>query len=264
VILLLVLGGLAAIRPSNDRPWVADQKIMPHVEFLGDTAVRVRNVRNFRWTAPDSVPRAAYYDSVYDLRRVRDVSYIVTPFSKWRGPAHTFVSFGFDDSTYVGISVEARKEIGETYSIAKGLLRRFEVMFVVADERDLIPLRANKWGDEIEVYPVRATPAQARAMLVGMLRRAQKLETRPEFYGSLRNNCTTNILDQANRIATKKIRYGYKVLLPGYSDELAMDLGLLDTSLPLDEARKRFRVNERSALYLDRADYSVRIRSSAQ
>ncbi len=234
---------------------------MPHVEFLGDTAVLVRNVRNFRWTAADSVPRPAYYDSVYDLRRVKSVSYIVTPFSEFRGAAHTFVSFGFDDSTYVGISVEARKEVGETYSIAKGLLRRFEVLFVIADERDLIPLRANKWGDEVEVYPVKASPAQSRAMFVGMLQRAKKLETKPEFYGSLGNNCTTNILDQANRIATRKIRYGYKVLMPGYSDELAMDLGLLDTDLPLAEARKRFRVNERSSLYLDDPLYSVRIRA---
>jgi hypothetical protein len=254
------LGGFAAIRPSNNREWVSEQSILPAVTFVGDSIVRVAHVRNYDWTS-DSSGRASYYDRDYDLRRIASVSYIVTPFAKnWRGPAHTFVSFGFDDSTYVGVSVEARKEVGETYSIAKGSLKRFEVMFVVADEHDLIPLRASKWGDEIIVYPVRATRAQARAMFVGLMGRAHKLETKPEFYGSFRNNCTTNILDQVNAIATKKIAYGPKVLLPGYSDELAMDLGLLDTALPLDSARVRFRVNERSRMYLHDPRYSVRIR----
>ena len=256
----MVLIGFAAIRPSNDRAWVSDQARLPAITFVGDSLVHVKNVRNYDWTS-DSAGRPGYYDRTYDLRRVSRVSYIVTPFAdNWRGPAHTFVSFGFDDSTFVGVSVEARKEVGETYSIAKGSLKRFEIMFVIADEHDLIPLRANKWNDEIIVYPVKTTRVQARAMFEGMMRRAHKLETEPEFYGSFRNNCTTNILDQVNAIASKKIPYGRRILLPGYSDELAMELGLLDTTLPLDSARVRYRVNERSAKHLGDPHYSVRIR----
>lgn len=262
--LLVSLSAFAAIRPSNDRVWVPEQRVLPTVSFIGDSLVRIANVRNFDWTSTDSSapPAPRYYDRTYDLRHVSSVSYIVTPFSRsWRGPAHTFVSFGFDDSTYVGISAEARKEEGEKYSIVKGMLKQFEMMFVIADEHDLIPLRANKWGDDVDVYPVKATRDAARALIVGMLQHAQRLETKPEWYGSLRNNCTTSILDEANRVAPKKIRYGWKVLLPGYSDQLALELGLLDTDLPLAQARERFRVNERSAKYLHAPDYSVKIRT---
>jgi hypothetical protein len=242
---------------------VAEQAILPAITFSGDSLVHIAHVRNIDWTARDTAPVLRYYDRTYDLRHITSISYIVSPFApSSRGPAHTFVSFGFDDSTYIGISVEARKERGETYSIAKGMLKRFEIMFVIADEHDLIPLRANRWGDEIEVYPVRATREQAAAMFTGMLRRAHKLESEPEYYGSLRNNCTTNILDQVNHLRKKKIPWGRKILLPGYSDELAMELGLLDTTLPLAEARKVFRVNERSARYLNDPRYSVRIRQA--
>jgi hypothetical protein len=258
---VLFLTGFAAIRPSNDRNWVTEQAVLPAVTFHGDSLVTVHNVRNFDWS--DSVPAPRYYDRTYDLRTVKSVSYIVTPFAPgWRGPAHTFVSFGFDDSTFVGISVEARKEAGETYTIAKGSLKRFEVMFVIADERDLIPLRANRWGDDVLIYPVRLSRAQARLLFMGMLRRAHELETKPEFYGSLRNNCTTNILDEANRVATKKIRYGWKVLLPGYSDELALEKGLLDTDLTLEQARQRFRINDRSRAYAHDPRYSSLIRAA--
>jgi hypothetical protein len=204
----------------------------------------VRHVRNFDWTASDSAPREGYYDRTYDLRRISSVSYIVTPFSDgWRGPAHTFVSFGFDDTTHVGISVEARKETGETYSIAKGMLKQFEVMYVIADEHDLIPLRANRWGDQVIIYPVKTSRGNARSLFTNMLQRAHRLEGRPEFYGSLRNNCTTNILDAINLIREKPIRYGWKVLLPGYSDELGIELGLIDTNLPVAQARERFRLD---------------------
>jgi hypothetical protein len=63
-----------------------------------------------------------------------------------------------------------------------------------------------------------------------------------------------------NEIATKKIKYSRKILLPGYSDELAMDLGLLDTDLSLEDARKHFRVNEKSAKHLNDVHYSTLIR----
>jgi hypothetical protein len=50
------------------------------------------------------------------------------------------------------------------------------------------------------------------------------------------------------------------VLLPAYSDELAYDLGLIETALPLDEARRRFRINDRAARYADDPAFSRRIR----
>ena len=258
---VILLTGFAAIRPSNNREWVVEQAVLPTISFDGDSLVTVRNVRNFDWS--DSTPAPRYYDRTYDLRRVASVSYVVTPFAEgWRGPAHTFVSFGFDDSTFVGMSVEARKEAGESYTVAKGALKRFEMMYVIADEHDLIPLRANRWGDAVLLYPVRLTREQARALFVVMLERAHGLESEPEFYGSFRNNCTTNILDAANRVATKRIRYGWRVLLPGYSDELAMEKGLLDTELPLEQARVHFDITARSRRFAGDPDYSRLIRAA--
>ena len=50
-------------------------------------------------------------------------------------------------------------------------------------------------------------------------------------------------------------------LLPGYADELAFELGLLDTDLSFEETRRRNRINERARRYADSADFSVRIRN---
>jgi len=185
----------------------------------------------------------------------------VSPFgANRRGPAHVFPSFGSSDSQYVAISVEARKEVGEEYSVWKGLLKRYELMYVIADEHDVIPLRTEVWGDPVHLYPTRATPEQARQIFVRMLERAEALRTRPVFYNTVSNNCTSNIVEPINEIATRRIRFGLDLLLPGYSDARAHRLGLLDTDPPLEEARRVSLVNDRMAAALDEAEFSLRIR----
>jgi len=156
--------------------------------------------------------------------------------------------------------VEARREADEEYSVWKGALRQYELMYVIGEERDVIGLRAVTWNDPVYLYPVRATPAQASALFVAMMRRAQALETRPDFYNTFTNNCTTNILDPVNQIASRRIPFGIDVLLPGYSDELAYRHGLIDTDLSLEQARERFRINGRAQAAAGKPDFSARIR----
>lgn len=258
----LVLGVGAwqlSLRPSHARTWAQEQAVLPHVTIRGDTA-RVEHLRDFAHTSDTTaVPR--YASRAYDLRQVRRVWYVLSPFNPdWRGPAHSFFSFEFTDGAFVSVSVEARREAGEAFSTVRGVLRQYELMVVVGTERDLVGLRAVTWADPVYLYPGRATPAQARALLVALLRRAQALERRPEFYNTLTNNCTTNLLDAVNGVRETPIAYGLPVLFPGYSDALAYDEGLLDTDLPLDSARAAFRINERAAAAALAPDFSQRIR----
>lgn len=259
VLMLATLVGWTSMRPSNGREWLPEQQLLPRAE-IGTRRVTVSNVRNFRW-GPGGVVQPAWERRTYDLEGVRSVWYVLTPFSRdRRGPAHAFVSFGFDDGSYVSISVEARREAGEAYSIGGGLLKRYEIMYVVGDEADLIPLRVSR-GDDVYVYPVRSSRAQARALFVGMLTRANELRARPEFYDTVRNNCTTNLLAHVNTLAARPIRYGRRILLPGYSDEVALEHGLIDTGLSLADARSRFLVNDRVLRHPGRDGFSEAIRN---
>ena len=260
LLLLGVVALLAGRRPSNERAWIPEQAVLPSVRFEGNR-VHVRNVRDFTFrSATDFTP--GYRDRTYDLDRLERVWFVLSPFNRdWRGPAHAFLSFGFSDGQYVSLSVEARREVGEAYSVVKGALREYEIMYVVGEERDLIGLRAVAWDDPVYLYPVRATPEQARELFVRMLRRAHELESRPEFYNTFLNNCTTSILDPVDRIAPGRIPFGWEVLLPGYSDQLAHERGLLDTDLPLEQAREAFRINERAKAAAGDPAFSTRIRS---
>lgn len=260
---VLLLGYLAmrfTTRPSHGRAWRPEQAVMPSITFDGGR-VHVRGVRDFAFrSATDFTP--AYRDRTYDLEKIERVWFVLSPFTReWRGPAHSFLSFEFSDGQYVSVSVEARRETGEAYSIWKGALRRYELIYVIGEERDVIGVRAVTQDDPVYLYPARATPEQARTLFVAMLRRAQELEHEPTFYNTFTNNCTTNILDQVNRILPERIPFGLSILLPGYSDRLAFERGLIDTELSLEQARARFEINDRARAAIRDPDFSTRIRS---
>jgi hypothetical protein len=250
---------LMAHRPSSDRPWLDQQARVPGIAFDGDV-VHIRNVRNTEYRSADDYT-VRYEDRSYDLDRLERVWLALAPFSHgWRGPAHIFLSFEFADSQFVAVSVEARREQGEEYSIWKGMLRRYELTYVIGDERDLLGLRAIHWNDPTYLYPVRATPEQAREVFTRMLRHAQQLEEQPEFYNTLFSNCTTNIIRPVNQFATNRIRYGWQVLLPGYADDLAWAMGLIDDDGTFEDVRARHRINERAQAARDAEGFSEQIR----
>lgn len=251
---------IVAIRPSNGRDWAVDQQRLATGLIDGDR-VHIRNLRNTLYRSTQDFD-VRWEERSYDLRRLQSVWFVVEPFADWRGPAHTFLSFGFEGGDYVAISVEIRKEKGETFSPLRGLLRQYELAYVIGDERDLVGLRANHRRDDVFLYPVRATPQAMRALFVSMLERANQVAASPEFYNTLTNTCTSNIVEHINVIAPGRVPFSYKTLLPAYSDDLAFDLGLIDTQLPRDRYRAPHRINDLAALHADSVDFSAAIRAN--
>jgi len=260
VALVVAALALALVRPSNERDWAPEHARPPRAEFDGDR-VLVRDVRDFRQRADGSVMRR-FEDRSYDLTRLETLWYALAVFDGegWRGPAHGLFSFGFAGGAYVAISVEARKEVGETYSWWRGLFKTYELIYVVGDERDLLLTRAVHRPDVVYLFPVAATPEKIRELFVDMLERADALRESPEFYNTLTDNCTSRLRDHVNAIAPGRIPPSWKTALPGYSDELMANLGLLDSTLPLEQARLRYMINDRARRHAGAADFSRAIR----
>lgn len=244
-------------QPSNDRDWTIDATILPEINIDGEN-ISIKNIRNFTYrTTSDYTP--AYYDRTFKLSQIQNVWFMVEPFSKG-GAAHTLLSFEFNDNTYIAISVEIRKEKGESFSALKGLMREYEIVYVIADEKDVIKLRANYRKDKVFLYPGQTTPEKAQTLFLSMITRAKKLQEKPEFYNTAINTCTTNIVSHINAITPDKIPLSWKVLLPAYSDELAYKIGLLDNSIPFKELRNKHLINTLSEQYANDSEYSKRIR----
>ncbi len=244
--------------PSNDRDWEEDQKILPYAE-IQDDSIKIFNIRNFKYSSETSYEKA-YYDKTFQLDDLEKVYFVVEPFSDFAGAAHTFLSFEFTNDTFVSISVEIRKEKGEAFSALTGLFNNYELMYVIADENDAVKLRSNFRKDKVYLFPVNAGKEKIKKLFMDMLKRTNSLKDNPEFYNTLYNTCTTNIMHHVNVISPKKIPFSYKVLFPGYSGELAYDLELIETTLPYEEAKSKYLINERAMKYADDINFSRKIR----
>jgi hypothetical protein len=245
--------------PLRRSTWAPGHSFLARADFEGDSAVTIRQLRDFAYAA-DGAPITRRQDARYALDRLTSVWFVLTPFSStFRGPAHAFLSFGFDDGRFVAVSVEARREAWEEYSLVGGMLRRFEVAYIVGTERDLIGRRALHDGDDVYLYPVETTPERARRLFREMLERANHVQDVPEFYHTLWNNCTTNIVDHVNRVVPGRVPPSFRVLLPGYADALALSLGLI-RGRSIDEVRARYRVNDRARAAAPGEDFSAAIR----
>ena len=246
------------IEPSNDRDWAPEVARLPRATVVGDL-VTIHDIRNFDYrTETDFTP--AYYDRTFDLRRL-DALDLVTAY--WMGPAiaHVFLSFGFGED-HVAVSVEARKERNEGYSSVQGFFKRFELIYVVGDERDLIRVRTNYRRDppeDVYLYRVRAPIENIRRLFLEYVRAINELAERPRFYDTLTTNCTTTIVLHT-RVNPEHAPLSWKVLLSGHAAEYVYERGRLDTSVPFAELQRRSRIND-AARAADRApDFSRRIR----
>ncbi|MBA3481625.1 MAG: DUF4105 domain-containing protein [Pirellulales bacterium] len=248
--------------PSNVRSWTEEQAVLPYAEFRGNSIV-AHNVRHCRYFNEETFV-VEHEDRTYDLGHLQAVDFFMIPFEDMPRLAHTMLSFEFvppdGPPQYLAVSIEIRKEQGETYAAWKGSARQYELMYVLADERDVVQLRTNHRGEDVYRYRTTATPDQARMMLVDVLARTNQLASRPEFYGTFSNNCTTNLVDHVNRIKPNRLVYDYRVLLPGYSDKLAFDEGLIMPHGTFEETKQRAYINGKALAAANQQDFSQAIR----
>lgn len=242
--------------PVDAGDWSLDQAAVISVVTRGDS-VTVTNVRD-----ADPATRVPTWGSrTVDLARLDSVWLVVAPFSEgWRGPAHIFVTFGLGGREYLAISVEARRSPGDAYSILAGTFDQYEVIYVVGTERDLIGRRVHDAEGPVYLYPIRATPAAIRTLFTAMLARGAALKAHPEFYNTLTNNCTSNLLRHVQPLVDRPIPSALVSVMPGYADAVAKGLDLIADNADIGTVRARYRIDGIGRPALDSADFSSLIR----
>jgi Domain of unknown function (DUF4105) len=237
-----VLAWWLSIPARNDRDWQPDVARTPTAAFEGSVAT-VRDVRDFDYrTETDFTER--WDTRRYDLDRVKGVDLFV---SYW-GPtlyAHTILSWEFEDAPPLAVSIETRKEKGESYSALLGFFRQFELVYVVADERDVVRLRTSYRGERVFLYRLSTPPAAARALLEQYLSEANALAAHPAWYNAFTQNCTTAIWHNVRALSPDN-PFDWRLLANGYLDRLLYERGTVDTTLPFAELRERSDVTERA------------------
>ena len=281
-VLPILAGGLApmlallvwwgTIQPEADRAWAADvaQLVVIESDEHQPDMVQLRNVRNFAWRS-DSDFTARWEDRRYNLAQLESVDVAL---SYWMGPAiaHTLVSFGFADGQHLVFSIEIRKEQHEQFDALAGFFKQYEMALVAADERDILAVRTNVRGEQVQMYRVNMAPDAMRELFMAYARQASQLAFAPRFYHTLTANCTTIVWQLARRIG-QALPTDWRLLASGYLPEYLRDVGALASMQPLELLRAQGNITQRAAAWQPApgateeeasADFSRHIRAGMQ
>src|SRR5262245_2871909 len=245
------------IQPSNDRDWQPDVARLPTAEIQGNK-LTVHNVRNADYRSETDYT-LRYEDRTYDLSRLTGLDLFMI---YWGSPAiaHTIMSWQFEGSLPLAISIETRKQVGQEYSAVEGFFKQYEIIYVVADERDVVRLRTNYRGEEVYLYRLKTPPPLARALLLDYVQSMNELAERPQFYNALTDNCTTTIRRHVKLVNPNAPPFDWRMIANGYGDELMYERGNVETRMPFPELKARSRVNTRAKAADQDPAFSFRIR----
>ncbi|NEX45081.1 Lnb N-terminal periplasmic domain-containing protein [Pseudotabrizicola algicola] len=221
--------------PRDDRTWAADVRHGVTGEIDG-SRVTLRNVRNFRWQDADTAEEN-WEVRVVDAARITSLDMFT---SVWDSPliAHVLVSFGFDDGQRIVFSGEIRREKGEVYSALGGFFRRYELVMIAADERDIVHLRTDARGERVSLFPVSLEPEVRKQLFMNFVNRANELAAEPEWYHTIWANCTTVPFRLVKTIAPS-VALDWRVLASGYLPAYLHELGVLPPDMPLPDILQR-------------------------
>lgn len=270
---LLVLMLTWSAKPSRQRNWAADNQYQSTIAIDGDGLITVNRFRSRPQSADhqqSGSPRPVSWSELrFRLRDLRRVWFVVHRFTSLESIAHNFLTFEIQregKSDYLTVSVEVRREPGEQFSPIKGLYQQYELIYVIADETDQIGSRTVlRSNDRVWMFPVNADSSEVQTLFKSIAKRVNRLAEYPEFYHSLTNNCTNNLVVHTYGLTPTKLDWlDPRVVLPGLADRLAFARGLIGNSnLSFEELAAQHQIDDAARRHGLQPGFSEAIRHAS-
>ncbi|MDB4940048.1 MAG: hypothetical protein JWO40_473 [Candidatus Doudnabacteria bacterium] len=194
--------------------WELDQKIIPNI-FFDKNIVSIKNIRNFRYRAEFDYD-VDYYDEVFDSDQIQQALIGFVHFSKNPFIAHALIKFEFKNNTHIVFSVEIRRKVNQKFSSWKTILPFYKIMYVLADQQDVITLRNNYRQNElVNQYKLDLNLNQLKALFLEMCKQAEEVNNNSKSFHLFFNSCASNLVQHLNNTSDFKIPWFYKYFAPG-------------------------------------------------
>lgn len=218
---ILLLGAAAHYTgpPRHDRNWYPYLSRTAQVDIDAERFV-IDPVSNWSYLGAAATDRT-YSSAAFDFSQLRGVWFMLEPQPGSQLAAHTLLLFEFAGDRLLGLTIEARREVGEDYSALRGVFNTFELAYVWASARDLLTRRVVMLDHEVFLYPVAISAAQSQTLLRRLLERTDVLEMQPRYYNTLFSNCTNELAKAAG------FDWAPAFILTGRSDEYLFDNGVI-------------------------------------
>ncbi len=213
-------------KPSHDRKWEFGQEKL--VNFAFDTVnknkVKIKNFRDFDWNSRNDVKK--WTEKEFDINNIIGIDIVIAHFN---GIGHIFLIFNLLDGTGIGMSIEARRDGGEKFTILGGLKFDYELIYIFASKKDLISLR-RKRKEKLCLYQTKINAKKSQILFKLFAQKANKIYKKPEFYHIFFRNCGNLISDELKKISGKKfLFFGIMFFLPNITGKILFDMDIVKT-----------------------------------
>jgi hypothetical protein len=248
----------SSIQPMQNRNWQPNVAETAWTERDGDK-ITIHNLRNFEYQ-PSQPPKPRWETRVVDLNELRAVDLFI---NFWGSTliCHPIVSFQFGPDQHVAISVETRMAQRQSYSTIRGFFKQFALIYIVADERDVVRVRTNYRHEQLYLYRTSIQPERARALFLSYLKTVNALHEHPQFYNAITSNCTTNVRTHTAATTTKPAPWDWRMLVNGTVDELVYENGGFASHLPFAELKEKSLIDAQAQAADQAPNFSEQIRS---
>lgn len=246
------------LEPSNNRNWESGTEKLPSIRIKSNL-ITILDVRDFHFQS-GKITLTNYISRTVDINNLEKVWFIVEPFSKFSGVAHTYFVFDFKEEEPIAVSVEARREKGEDYSALAGIFNQYELIYIWGTESDETIRRVIYEKNKLYMYPLKISPEGARNLFLQLAEQTQSLELNPRFYNTLFSNCTNELAKSANRIKPNAVPLNIALFLPGYSVKELYKLGYLPKKFSVDQLQQKYFISDYVQENYQLADFSDKLR----
>ncbi len=247
-------------RPS-DASWIPSHARMASAVIMEDDIT----IKNFRAaTYPEGKEVVEWVTRSVRPTEIEGAELVLQRFGALEAMAHAMVTFRLTSGEHIAVSVESRRSPPGNYNPLGGLFKAYQLIIIFSGERDVLWKRlGGVQRYPMVIYPIAGSKEQTQAFFKALVDRANSLHQRPEFYSLFRKNCLTLMVDAAPIVERQLGLFEYRHMLPGYADDLFLDLGVVAFDGELEAMREKFAVREEirpPSEFPDAASWSRHIR----
>ena len=224
-------------RPTHIVADTGDSMVMGNVRWGFTPAMKGSEIQ-FKWDATTIKPELV--DQVYFVKK---------PFPPEWLAAHCFLLFTFKPGGVVNakgvpakgfaLSIEAYQRTNQNYSLTEGLKKTFSVVWMLTTWEDYSTLACDVEKKKLFAYPVLFTQDQ-KVKLVKETLKFAAVNRAGEFYHTITNNCTNNLIVLFNRVMEKKVKmwwlpsmvYNLRATMPTMVPNFLIKKKILGKALP--------------------------------
>lgn len=220
----------------------------------------IYQLANVRWGYTPGQPRNndnfRFVQATLDTSKVDRAYFVIKPFPPEWIAAHSLMYWSLkpgglvsetgEQASGIFLSIEAYQRKDQSYSLIQGLKNTFGSAWIMGAWEDYTTQSCEVQNEKLFLYPLKLTQSQMSTLLAEAVLQATVNRT-GEFYHTVTNNCTNNLIILLNRVlpAERRINlwtipsmvYNLRATMPVIVPKMLMKKGLVGEPLPEVNAR---------------------------